>query len=70
VHWLNSVLAASGNDHTVVEIVIGVCTSLKLPWWIAAMRAAITNDDAKAERARKAMEAIKPHWHWLWQRRG
>jgi hypothetical protein len=37
---------------------------------IAAFRIAIANDDAKAEPARKVLDAIEPRWHRIWQERG
>jgi hypothetical protein len=40
-----------------------------LPWWIAAFRVAITRDPDKAKIARKALRAIAPSWHWIWQKR-
>ena len=42
----------------------------RLPGLIAAFRLAITNDDKKAKRARKALEVLEPRWHWIWQRPG
>jgi hypothetical protein len=45
----------------VIAIMVAFFYVLKqLPWWIAAMRAAMLNDDSKAERARKAVEVIRP----------
>jgi threonine/homoserine/homoserine lactone efflux protein len=66
---LNSVLAACGH-HPLVVGVLGTAYLVwrKLPWWIAAMRAATSNDPEKAERARNAVETIKPPWRWPWQR--
>ena len=66
MHWLHSFVAASGHDPVRFVIALGAYrASIKLSWWLTAMRVAITSADEKAVRARKAIEAIEPHWHWL-----
>ena len=58
------ILAATAHYRVAAAIAVGAYRVwLKLPWWIAAMRASITNDEAKAERARKALDAIDPQRH-------
>ena len=70
MHWLRSMLAALGLDHTIDEILIGALIFWnKLPWWIAAMRVAIGKDPEKLKRARKALRgALEPRRRWPWQR--
>jgi hypothetical protein len=61
VYWLTSFLAELGHDHTPYEIVVGAYMFWsRLPWWIAAMRAATSKDPGKLEHAQKALRAIKP----------
>jgi hypothetical protein len=55
------VLLVLARHNLFIVILIAVFRVLKwLPRWIAAMRAAALNDDGKADRARKAVEVIKP----------
>jgi hypothetical protein len=69
VHWIHALVAVSGRHY--VEIALGAYLAwLKVPWWLTAMRLATTRDAAKAEHLAKRLEAIEPHWHWIWQRRG
>ena len=63
-------VALVGHNPVLVFIIVGLFVLKRLPGLIAAFRLAITTDDEKAERARKALEAIEPHWHWIWQKRG
>lgn len=68
--WLHTLVALVGHNPVFAFVIVGVFVLKRLPWLIAAFRIAITNDDAKAERARRALEAIEPRWHWIWQERG
>lgn len=70
MHWLTSMLAALGHDRNTGEIVTGTYIFWrKLPWWIAAMRAATSNDPDKQGRALKALRAIEPPpRRWPWRR--
>lgn len=71
MHWLSSVLAALGHDRTTGAIITGIYIFWKrIPWWIAAMRAAISNDPAKQERTLRALCAIEPPRRRPWRRSG
>jgi hypothetical protein len=50
----------TGHSEWIAIIAAAFCVCRWLPWWIAAMRAAIHDDDARARRARKAVKAIRP----------
>ena len=68
---LTRIVVALACHCPVLVFVIAGCFALKrLPWLIAAFRAAVARDDAEAKRAHDALEAIEPRWHWIWQRRG
>jgi F0F1-type ATP synthase membrane subunit b/b' len=70
VDWTHVVVTLAGHSHVLVYVIVGCFVLKRLPWLIAAFRVAIARNDDEAERARKALEAIEPHWHWIWQRRG
>jgi hypothetical protein len=67
VNWLHALWATLVHYRFVAATVGGYRIWKKLPWWIAGMRAAISNDAEKCERARQALEAIEPRWRWPWQ---
>jgi hypothetical protein len=50
----------TGNNKWIAIFAAAFCVCRWLPWWIAAMRAAIHDDDARTRRARKAIKAIRP----------
>jgi hypothetical protein len=63
-------VALACHSHVLASVIVGCFILKRLPWLIAAFRVAIARDDAVAKRVRKALEAIEPRWHWIWQRRG
>jgi hypothetical protein len=67
--WTDAVTALAGHSY-VLAFVVGCLALKRLPGLIAAFRVAFARNDNEAERARKALEAIEPSWHWIWQRRG
>jgi hypothetical protein len=70
LHSYHIVMAMAGHSHIFVFVLVGFFMLKRLPWLIAAFRVATARDDDKAKRARKALKAIDPHWHWIWQKRG
>lgn len=70
VDWNHIVMALAGQSHIPLFVIVGFYAMRRLPWLIAAFRVAIARDDSEAKRARKALEAIEPRWHWIWQKRG
>ena len=67
----HTLMSSAGQNRIVVYIVVGFFFLRELPWLIAAFRVAIVQDDkAKAKRARDALGAIAPRWHWIWRKRG
>jgi len=71
VDCFHILMALAGQNRILTFLVVGFFFLRRLPWLIAAFRVAIVQGDKdKAERAREALEAIEPHWHWIWQKRG
>jgi hypothetical protein len=68
--WTHVVVALACHNHVLTFVIVSCFVLKRLPWLIAAFRVAIARNDDKAERARKALEAIEPRWRWIWQRRG
>lgn len=68
--WTHAVAALADHSHVLVSVIVGCFAVKQLPGLIAAFRVAVARNDDEAERARKALEAIEPNWHWIWQRRG
>jgi hypothetical protein len=68
--WTRVVAALGCHNPVLAFVIVGYFVLQRLPWLIAAFRVAIARNDDKAKRARKALEAIEPRWHWIWQRRG
>jgi hypothetical protein len=69
MEWNQAVVAMVGHSNVLVYIIVGFFVLKRLPWLIAAFRVAVARNDDHAEQARKALEAIEPGWHWIWQRR-
>jgi len=70
VDWTHIVVALAGHSHVLVFVIVGCFVLRRLPWLIAAFRVAVARNDDEAERACKALEALEPRWHWIWQGRG
>jgi len=68
--WTHVVVALACHNHVLAFVIVGCFVLKRLPWLIAAFRVAIARNDDEAKRARKALEALEPRWHWIWQRRG
>ena len=68
--WTRVVVALASHSPVFGCIIVGCSVLKRLPWLIAAFRVAIARNDDEVERASKALEAIEPRWHWIWQRRG
>ncbi len=68
--WMHVVAASGCHSPVLAFVIVDYFVLKRLPWLIAAFRVAIARNDDKAKRARKALEAIEPRWHWIWQRRG
>jgi hypothetical protein len=68
--WTRVVVALACHSHVLTFAVVGCFVMKRLPWLIAAFRAATARNDDEAKRAYEALEAIEPRWHWIWQRRG
>jgi hypothetical protein len=66
----HAVAAVACHSNLLVYVIVGCLIVKRLPWLIAAFRVAIARTDDEAKRAREALEAIEPHWHWIWQKRG
>jgi hypothetical protein len=66
MHWLSSFLA---DNRSTGPIVTGAYLFWRrIPWWLAAMRSAVSNDSDKQARALRALRAIEPPRRWPWQR--
>jgi hypothetical protein len=70
VDWNHVIVALVGHSHVLADVLVGFFILKRLPWLIAAFRVAIAKNNDEAERARNALEALDPPWHWIWQRRG
>jgi hypothetical protein len=68
--WTDAVAALAGHSYVLASVVVGCFALKRLPGLIAAFRVAVARNDNEAERARNALEALEPSWHWIWQRRG
>ena len=68
--FMHIVAGLAGHYPLVVWVIVTFFLVKQVPWLIAAFRTALAGTDDDLERARKALEAIEPRWHWIWQRRG